>query len=136
MDGGRTNRSLERPYQIRPLPSDFAEVFIREGWRGVEAAYGARTAVNKRWLREAGGEDLKRRRMEYRRSRRTPPQRAEVEIAAPPSPELIAAIAFLRSPRGGAWPISSAGGGDFYFGTTRLTGAEIVAKARRKGFTG
>lgn len=50
----------------KPAPPAFAEIFIRTGWRGVEAAYGARTDCNKRWLAECGGEDLVRRRRDYR----------------------------------------------------------------------
>lgn len=42
-----------RPYA--PPPEGFRDRFIRGGWRAVEAAYGARTALNKRWINELGG---------------------------------------------------------------------------------
>lgn len=38
-----------------PMPEGFRERFIKNGWRGVERYYGARTAVNQRWIAECGG---------------------------------------------------------------------------------
>ncbi|WP_333605983.1 hypothetical protein [Novosphingobium sp.] len=54
----------------------------------------------------------------------------------PPSRNVLAAIAFMRSPEGGNWAISATGQGDFYFGCTRLTGPQLVDRAKRKGWDG
>ena len=50
-------------------PSGFRDIFIREGWRGVELEFGAHTALNKRWLAECGGERLKEERQAYLQER-------------------------------------------------------------------
>lgn len=105
----------------------------------MEVAFGARTSVNKRWIREAGGDELKARRLEYRRSQRKPEPPKPAPMPLPDQPVSIVvqrAIDFLRSPAGGAWPISATGAGDFFFGATRLTGDELIAKAQRKGWKG
>jgi hypothetical protein len=34
----------------RPVPPEFREAFIRNGWRYVEHQYGARTDVIRKWL--------------------------------------------------------------------------------------
>lgn len=134
-----TIQPFRRPWQVRACPVDFAETFIREGWRGVEAKYGFHTRINRRCIEEAGGEELIRKRRAYmaqvRRLRKSIQHRHEtVEPRQPTAPEVRAAIAFLRSREGGAWLITATGVGDFYFGATRLTGEEIVVRARRKGF--
>jgi hypothetical protein len=59
----------ERPWQVRPCPPDFPEIFIREGWRGVELEFGAHTRVNKRWLAECGGDRLKQERQAFLKAR-------------------------------------------------------------------
>jgi hypothetical protein len=51
---------------LKPCPPDFAEVFIRHGWRGIESAFGARREVEKRWLGECGHDELKQARRAYR----------------------------------------------------------------------
>jgi hypothetical protein len=55
------------PQRRKPCPDGFAETFIVAGWRGVEAAFGARTDCNKRWIAECGGDALKAARSRYRR---------------------------------------------------------------------
>lgn len=103
----------------------------------MEVAFGARTSVNKRWIREAGGDELKARRLEYRRARRRPQPSRSPSPSPSVSPVSIVvqrAIDFLRSPAGGAWPITATGTGDFYFGSSRLTGDALIDKAQRKGF--
>jgi len=140
MAGTGSDRDFQRPWQVRPCPADFPDVFIREGWRGVELEFGARTAVNKRWLHECGGEALRQRRAEFLKSRTR--ARKPMPVPAPqrpypqPSRDELAAIAFLRSPDGGSWAITATGEGDFYFGCTRLSGAQLVERARRKGWDG
>lgn len=50
-------------------PHDFERVFILHGWRGIEHIFGARTAVNKRWIAECGGVDaLQMRRRLYKQA--------------------------------------------------------------------
>lgn len=48
-------------------PRDFPAVFVQHGWRGIERFFGARTAVNKRWLEECDRERLAALRIRYRR---------------------------------------------------------------------
>lgn len=131
--------TFQRPWQVRACPIDFAETFIREGWRGVEAKFGFHTRTNKRCIVEAGGEELIRQRRAYmaqvRKLRRSIQHRHEtVEPGQVTAPEVRAAIAFLRSRDGGSWLITATGVGDFYFGATRMDGGQIVARAVRKGF--
>lgn len=52
-----------RPYE--PAPEGFAARFVKDGWRGIERYYGARTARNHRWLNECGKERLKELRRRY-----------------------------------------------------------------------
>lgn len=56
-----------RPYQIEPVPHDFAEQFVIGGWRRVENVFGMRTAVVLRWLDECGRARLDGLRARYRR---------------------------------------------------------------------
>jgi len=55
----------QRPYE--PAPEGFAARFIRDGWRGIERFYGARTDVSTRWVEESGGDRLKELRKRYLR---------------------------------------------------------------------
>lgn len=45
-----------------PPPVEFAEEFIRGGWRRVERLYGARTDLLLKWIEMSGGEALYARR--------------------------------------------------------------------------
>lgn len=59
--------ALPPPHRaLKPPPPAFAEVFVRTGWRGIEAAFGSRTGCNRRWIDECGGEDLLQKRRAYR----------------------------------------------------------------------
>jgi hypothetical protein len=46
------------PAHLKPCPPDFRETFLRDGW-DARQGYGVRTDVFRRWLAEAGGEDLR-----------------------------------------------------------------------------
>ncbi|KQX18401.1 MULTISPECIES: hypothetical protein [unclassified Sphingomonas] len=134
------NRSPVRPHQVRVCPIDFADVFIRGGWAAVRAEFGLHWQTERRCVEEAGGEMLKRKRRAYlaqvRKLRKSvQPRHEKVEPIQETSAAVRAAIEFMRGPKGGAWLITATGTGDFFFGATRLTGAEIVEKAKRKGFT-
>lgn len=61
----RTAAALARP--IPPCPPEFAEIFIRGGWRDVERHYGARTDLLLKWIEMSGGEKLYRKRREFMR---------------------------------------------------------------------
>lgn len=51
-----------------PVPPGFAQVFIEDGWRGIERCYGARTEVMLRWIEDCGGlEKLRAERRDHRR---------------------------------------------------------------------
>lgn len=130
---------IKRPWQVVACPVDFAETFIREGWRGVEAKFGFHTRTNKRCIEQAGGEELIQRRREYmarvRKLRKSIQHRHEITEPVQSIPASVrSAIAFLRSREGGSWLITATGVGDFYFGATRLTGEQIVERALRKGW--
>lgn len=54
----RTNDTgLIRPY--RPLPPDFRDRFIEMGWDGIDEHYRTNWRVIRRWIEEAGGEELR-----------------------------------------------------------------------------
>ena len=132
---------IKRPWQVVACPADFAETFIREGWRGVEAKFGFHTRTNKRCIEQAGGEELIKRRREYmarvRKLRKSIQHRHETTEPSQTIPaDVRSAINFLRGREGGSWLITATGVGDFYFGATRLTGEQILERALRKGWTG
>lgn len=53
---------LIRPY--RPLPDDFRERYIEMGWDGIDEHYRTNWRVIRRWIEEAGGEELRAARRE------------------------------------------------------------------------
>lgn len=54
-----------------PPPEGFRDRFVKDGWRGIERYYGARTEVMLRWIEESGGLDsLKAERRAYRDAQR------------------------------------------------------------------
>ena len=53
------------PYE--PAPEGFPARFVKDGWRGIERYYGARTDINLRWLNECGRERLEALRRRYRK---------------------------------------------------------------------
>lgn len=56
--------------QIPPVPEDFEDKFTCDGWKGVERAYGASTALLLEWIERSGGEELYRKHREHARVRR------------------------------------------------------------------
>jgi len=54
-----------RPYE--PAPEGFASRFVKDGWRGIERYYGARTDIMLRWLNECDKERLRTLRRRYMR---------------------------------------------------------------------
>lgn len=51
------------------LPTDFRDVFIRDGWRGIERYFGARTSLMMHWIELSGGlAQLQAERREFRRA--------------------------------------------------------------------
>jgi hypothetical protein len=62
-DTAKQHRSC---WDRKPIPDGFVETFIRFGWRGIETFYGARTSVNRRWINEAGAQQLQEQRKAYR----------------------------------------------------------------------
>jgi hypothetical protein len=61
-DGRAHDTGLIRPY--RPCPADFRERFLEMGWDGIEDHYGTNWRVIRRWIAEAGGEELRAARRE------------------------------------------------------------------------
>lgn len=129
------NAKPERPWQAAECPPDFAETFIQEGWSGIRAKYGFHTRTEKRFIEQAGGNELRQRRAEFLRDR-VRSRQSKPDPATPPAPpepgrDALAAISFLRSPEGGGWAITATGEGDFYFGCTRMSGRDILGRANR-----
>lgn len=54
--------------RIPPVPIGFADVFVRDGWRGIEHCFGARTDLLLKWIEMSGGETLHQRRREHMRA--------------------------------------------------------------------
>lgn len=48
--------------QYPPAPPEFADEFIKGGWRRVERLYNARTDMIWKWIEDCGGDELKARR--------------------------------------------------------------------------
>lgn len=67
-------QGLVRPY--RPLPSDFRAVFIAMGWDGIEDHYRTNWRCIRRWIEEAGGEELRAARREVTGSVARPSKRS------------------------------------------------------------
>jgi hypothetical protein len=61
---------------IPPVPIGFADRFTREGWRGVERIYGARTDLLLKWIEMSGGEALYERRRQQMRVTAAPTRRS------------------------------------------------------------
>ncbi len=61
------------PRAIPAAPPAFRERFIRDGWRGVERLYGARTDCLLKWIEWNGGDRLYADRREYLRTGVVPP---------------------------------------------------------------
>ncbi len=65
-----TEKAPKKPYRrpptrlIQPAPPEFAEEFVRGGWRRVERLYGARTDTLLKWIEMCGGQELHKRRAE------------------------------------------------------------------------
>ena len=56
-----------QPRPIPPCPPEFAEEFVRGGWRRVERLYNARTDLLLKWIEMSGGPALYARRREHKR---------------------------------------------------------------------
>lgn len=52
-------------HALRPVPPEFADEFIRGGWRRIEHLFGARDDVHLQWIELSGGDELHRRRREF-----------------------------------------------------------------------
>lgn len=43
----------------RPIPRDFREMYLAMGWDGIEDHYRTNWRVIRRWIQEAGGDELR-----------------------------------------------------------------------------
>lgn len=137
----------------RPVPDDFAIIFVEQGRLACEAWYRARRTTVNRWLDESGKRDLIGKRAAYVRSlrrqgkwitratnmvekRKAPkPSQHRIKDSRKIDPELATAAAnFLRCVRNGGWRIVDQGDGTFVVGIRVRTGAELLELAMRKGF--
>lgn len=51
-----------QPRIVPPCPPEFAEEFVRGGWRRVERLYNCRTSLLLKWIEQSGGNALLERR--------------------------------------------------------------------------
>lgn len=70
---------ITRPY--RPLPRDFRERFLEMGWDGIEDHFNTNWRVIRRWIEEAGGDELRAERRVACGSTARPRLRAEYKRA-------------------------------------------------------
>lgn len=47
-----------QPRIVPPPPPDFADEFVRGGWRRIERLYNCRTDLALKWIELCGGDDL------------------------------------------------------------------------------
>jgi len=118
-------------------PYDFEEMFVQLGWEGIQRHYGKHSSVIRRWMRMCAP-NLKDRRAAYVQRGKQPmltivskPEPIECSI----DPELLRAAAHhLRIPRNGGWVVFVGPQGDWRVGSRSMTGEQLLAMARNKGF--
>lgn len=123
----------------RPLPDDFEQTYLAMGWDGLQYHYGTMNRTIKRWIEEAGGDELRARRaaaVNARRNKKSVKATQPVAtIVCDVEPELIKAAAHhLRHPRNGGWFVSQTPQGDWRVGNVRKSGREVLALAKNRGF--
>jgi len=139
---------------LRQCPDDFDVIFIEVGRLGCEAWYRARRSTINRWLIERGKERLIKLRSDYVRHQRSqgnwltrsscmvehriigPASRSSpVRDRREVSPNLARhAAQHLRVIRNGGFIVSPTPQGDWWVGSKRLSAAQMVELACRKGF--
>jgi hypothetical protein len=58
------------PHLRRPVPDDFWQQYVEQGWETIREEYGTHTRVIRRWIEEVGRERLTAARAEYLRRKR------------------------------------------------------------------
>lgn len=124
---------------MRPVPDNFVEVFLDRGWDGLQYIFRTHNSTIARWVREAGGDELRARRAAAVQARRQKNKNVPIQAIAPiecrHDPEVIRDAAhFLRHPRNGGWIVAPTNQGDWRVGSMRKSGDDIVAMARNRGF--
>ena len=140
--------------ELRPCPDDFDVIFVEQGRLACESWYRCRRTTVNRWLEERGKQRLIRARADYVASKRkagewitrasslvkrhslvrqTVRQRINDRRRVPNS-LARAAARHLRISRHGGWIVSPAADGEWFLGTRRVSAAELVDFAKRKGF--
>ena len=54
-----------QPRIVPSCPPEFADEFVRGGWRRVERLYNCRTDLLLKWIEMSGGEELQQRRRDH-----------------------------------------------------------------------
>jgi hypothetical protein len=140
---------------LRQCPDDFDVMFVEQGRLGCESWYRASRQTVNRWMKERGHKRLIDQRAAYvasqraaglwitrstrlvddRSTKRCAPRSQAVRDRRKVNPNLVRhAAQYLRIIRNGGFIISPTPQGDWWVGTKRLSGAQLVDLACRKGF--
>lgn len=141
---GTTGKGKPLSWQSRPCPADFDIIFVEMGRFECEAHYRARRTTITRWLEERGKARLLKRRAlfvkyqsDLKRRTKSKPNGAAIapKDRRRPDPKLVEiAGRFLQSPNGGGWVAYACDCGNWIVGTRRISPAEVIDMAERKGF--
>lgn len=138
----------------RKCPADFRVIFVEQGRLECEAWYRASRSTVNRWLEECGEKALIAARAAYVAHQRAAGEwmtrstklvtHREVRTVAKSQPvrdrrkvsDRVAreAARFLRTVRNGGFIVSPTGKGDWWVGSRRLSPAQMLELATRKGF--
>lgn len=144
-DAGPAGRRPPRAQKLpRPRPPTFERAYIENGFDLCEEIFQASPQTVKRWLIEAGREQLVKARAAFVAQERAARQASGIPreklskavfdgIAVAP-PILAAAASWLRTMRNGGWFCAPTGQGDWWLGLMRKTPAQLVEFARCRGF--
>lgn len=139
-------------HQIREKPDDFEVVFIELGRLECESYFRAGRNTITRWLKESGKARLLRQRQAYVKANRNYEvqqrhknkdrranedllaRKAKIEVEIIDPDILHLAARYLQMKQNGSWVVYELECGVWMVGTRRRTPAELLDKAKSKGF--
>lgn len=152
MGGGQFGRAVAENGRFisYPIPDDFREKVVEIGRIACEEHYHVGRRTVDRWLAELGEPEKRRllneraalveaRKAEKRLGRKE--MRKILDHAFPVQTRFVSpllarrAARHLQQVRHGGWIVSPAGAGMWWLGSRRVTAAELVEVATRKGFS-
>jgi 1-acyl-sn-glycerol-3-phosphate acyltransferase len=131
------------------MPDEFEVVFVERGRLECESHFRAGRNTITRWLKEAGKARLLKKRSQFvAENRRMERARANGELGKAkttaakrktrrkaPDPRILErAAAYLRMKPNGSWVVYEDKPGEWILGTMRVTAADVLDKAKGKGF--